>query len=41
MKKCFQCKEELELGKFYKNKSTKDGHSGICKNCQTENERKN
>jgi predicted HNH restriction endonuclease len=41
MKKCFQCKEELELDKFYKNKSTKDGHSGICKNCQTENERKN
>ena len=41
MKKCFQCKEELELSKFYRNKSTKDGYSGICKNCQTENERRN
>jgi hypothetical protein len=41
MKKCFQCKKELKVDKFYKNKSTKDGYSGICKNCQTENERKN
>jgi len=41
MKKCFQCKQELELVNFYKNKSTKDGYSGICKQCQTDNERKN
>jgi dihydrodipicolinate reductase len=41
MKKCFQCKEKLELTKFYKNKSQRDGYSGICKLCQTSNERKN
>jgi len=41
MKRCFQCKEEFGFDKFYKNKSTKDGYSGLCKHCQTYNERKN
>ena len=41
MKKCFQCIEIKDYSLFYKNKSTKDGHSGICKECQLKNEREN
>ena len=41
MKKCFKCKQEKEINLFYKNRSTKDGYSGICKQCQGENERTN
>jgi predicted HNH restriction endonuclease len=41
MKKCFQCKEQKELTEFYKNKSNKDKHSGICKQCQSKNEKEN
>ena len=41
MKKCFQCLNTKEYSLFYKNKSTKDGYSGICKECQLVNERKN
>ena len=41
MKKCFQCLNIKEYSLFYKNKSTKDGYSGICKECQLVNERKN
>ena len=41
MKRCFKCKETKELDQFYKNRSTKDGYSGICKRCQSENEKIN
>jgi hypothetical protein len=41
MKKCFQCLNIKDYSLFYKNKSNKDGHSGICKECQLKNERTN
>jgi len=41
MKLCFQCKQIKDLTLFYKNKSMKDGHSGLCKECQLINEREN
>jgi predicted HNH restriction endonuclease len=41
MKKCFKCQENKSVDQFYKNRSTKDGLSGICKKCQTENEQNN
>jgi hypothetical protein len=39
MKRCFNCKETKDLTEFYKNRTTKDGSSGICKSCQTHNEK--
>ena len=41
MKTCFNCKEVKEINEFYKNKTTKDGSSGICKSCQLKNEQTN
>lgn len=41
MKRCFKCKENKEFDQFYKNRSTKDGYSGICKKCQSGNEKIN
>lgn len=41
MKKCFKCKTTKELELFYKNKSTNDGYSGICRSCQSHNEKIN
>lgn len=39
-KKCSGCKNELLLTKFYKNKSTLDGHSIYCKECTRINSKK-
>ncbi len=33
MKTCNKCKKEKDLSKFNKDKFKKDGHSGICKEC--------
>ncbi len=33
MKKCFVCKEEKEIDKFYSHKGMSDGHLGKCKEC--------
>lgn len=40
-KRCFQCKEIKLLSLFYKNKSNSDGYSGLCKECQSLNEKEN
>ena len=34
MKVCSQCNESKPLQSFAKNRSRKDGHAGICKECQ-------
>jgi hypothetical protein len=39
-KKCTKCKEELPIGKFYKNKLTQDGHSIYCVDCTKVNSKK-
>lgn len=36
LKKCSKCKSEKELKEFVKNKSRKDGHENICKQCHRE-----
>jgi hypothetical protein len=33
MKICYKCKQEKQLHEFYKDKSKKDGLSGLCKSC--------
>lgn len=33
MKKCCNCKKELFLNNFYKNKFKKDGYYDVCKKC--------
>lgn len=33
-KRCIKCGSEKEISEFYKNKKCKDGHSGICIECQ-------
>ena len=40
MKRCSKCKESKELICFYKDKSTSDGFSHRCKECDTKNSRK-
>ena len=30
---CYDCKKNLPLGEFFKNRTTKDGYQSICKNC--------
>lgn len=35
MKKCSKCKQYKDLSEFHKNKTTKSGHSPICKLCDT------
>ena len=32
-KRCPKCERLLDLGKFSKNRSKKDGHNSICKEC--------
>ena len=39
-KKCSGCKEDKELGLFYKNKLVLDGHSNYCIPCTKENSKK-
>lgn len=34
MKLCYTCGEEKPLDMFYKKKSSKDGHSTLCKYCK-------
>ena len=33
-KRCIKCGSEKEISEFYKNKKSKDGHAGICIECQ-------
>lgn len=33
IKKCCRCGRELPLSEFHLNRSNKDGHSSICKDC--------
>ena len=35
MKICNKCKGEYPIDNFYTNKPCKDGHIGVCKNCET------
>jgi len=35
MKTCSKCKKEKELNDFYKNIRSKDGYSGMCKECSS------
>lgn len=39
MKKCIKCEEEKNLSEFFRNKSTKDGHTVYCKPCFNKNTR--
>ena len=41
MKKCYKCQLTKDAELFYKNRSTKDGLSGLCKQCSGEHEREN
>lgn len=34
--KCSKCEQELPLDMFYKNKSLRNGHDTICKECRKE-----
>ncbi|MBW1931454.1 MAG: hypothetical protein JRI56_00205 [Deltaproteobacteria bacterium] len=40
MKRCNKCKTEKPLEDFYKDRSSKDGHQGMCKVCKKEYHRK-
>lgn len=40
MKKCSKCKEDKELNEYCKKKSSKDGYHQFCKNCRSENNKK-
>ena len=32
-KKCYKCKEDKDVSKFYKDKTRRDGYNNICKEC--------
>ncbi len=36
LKICQKCHKEKSLSDFYRNKTKKDAHNGICKVCQEE-----
>jgi hypothetical protein len=36
MKTCNKCHQEKPLSEFYKDKTSKDGHGGRCKECARE-----
>ena len=36
LKTCQKCKKEKSLSDYNRNKTKKDGHNGICKDCQNE-----
>lgn len=40
MKVCCKCDKELPLDAFHVNTTRKDGHSGICKECEKEYKKK-
>ena len=33
---CIRCKRNLSVNDFHKNKNTKDGYQGYCKECRVE-----
>jgi hypothetical protein len=35
MKSCYRCKTEKPLDQYHKSSRRKDGHTGICKECQS------
>lgn len=40
VKQCSKCNEIKEINEFYKKVSSKDGYTGVCKKCITENNKK-
>ncbi len=40
-KVCQHCKVEKSLSDYHRNKDKPDGHNGICKECQSEVDRRN